>query len=65
MVGDGHERKPLIGMHVTAGAERMFLLRGVEKGGGIVVFVYHICSKAMDTHESNQAAFQLAVRPIS
>ena len=31
----------------------------------MVVFVYHIYNKAMDTHESNQAAFQLAVCPIS
>ena len=33
MVGGGHERKPLIGMHFTAKVERMFLLRGVGKGG--------------------------------
>ena len=44
----------------------MFLLKGVEKGerGWIVDSVYQIYNKAMDTHESNQAALQLSVRPI-
>ena len=33
MVSGGHERKPLIGMHFTAGAERIFLLKAMGKGG--------------------------------
>ena len=31
-VGVGNERNPLIGMHLTAVAKKIFLLRGVGKG---------------------------------